>query len=167
MRFPSLLPNTAGPSGSVRSLLGTWLASGSRRHARTLFCPPATLGSSSLRGNQISFQISFARPVGTSGSHLSRCQCYYKVSGSLHWGHPWASATFSWARMPGSQTCYRANLKRREAPGAWGPKPLCFSISFGDLQTKDETPSPFRPFPKGHPALAALPFQGLALLFQN
>lgn len=102
------------------------------------FVLPATLGSSSLKRNQ----ISFPQLVGTSGPHLSRCQCYYKVSGNLHWGHPWASATFFWAQMPGSQTCFRANLKRREAPGAWGPQPLCFSISFGDPQTKEETPPP-------------------------
>ena len=125
------------------------------------FVLPATLGSSSLKRNQ----ISFPQLVGTSGPHLSRCQCYYKVSGNLHWGHPWASATFFWAQMPGSQTCFRANLKRREAPGAWGPQPLCFSISFGDPQTKEETPLPFQTFSKRPPSSGSFTFPRTGFTF--
>lgn len=158
MRFPPPLLNTSGPAGSVRSLLGTWLASGSLRNGRTLFCPPCNPWFPLAQGKPSLFPPACwnLRPT------LSRCQRCCKVSGSFHWGHPWASTGSSWAWMSASNTCFRANLEKRVGPGAWGLQPTI------DLHFFWRPPKQIGgPFPKSHLALAASPFQGLALPFQD
>ena len=89
------------------------------------FALRATLGSSSLKGNQISFPQAHTFP----GANVT-IRFLVAFTGDIPGPR---------LPSPGRQTCFRANLERREAPGAWGLQPLCSSISFGDSQTKGET----------------------------
>lgn len=64
MGFPSLLLDTAALAGSVHSLLGTWLASGSLKNSWTLFCPPSNLWFPLAQGGTKSLS---PKAGGTSG----------------------------------------------------------------------------------------------------